>query len=206
MRKFEQKRCLRLNKMAAHGGREGQGDTTEQILELGTLLLKDFIYERIRRHGDQKTEVTRAQLGGSEICDPGEKRLAHCLQEIGDVLDGNVELQNMINCSSLMPTKEVFVKVAIEIFADGKFNWGRVVTLFYFACRLIIKALLTSLPDIIKTIIDWTIGYLREHLLHWIREQGGWEGMRSYFGTPGWQMVGVIIAGVITFAIVVRKM
>ncbi|XP_077591090.1 apoptosis regulator BAX-like [Stigmatopora nigra] len=191
--------------MAAHAGREGQGDTTEQIVELGTTLLKDFIYERIRRYADHTTEVTRAQLGGTEICNPTEKKLAACLQEIGDVLDGNMELQSMINCSTLSPTKEVFVKVAIEIFADGKFNWGRVVTLFYFACRLIIKALMSSLPDIIQTIIDWTIGYIREHLLHWIREQGGWEGMRSFFGTPGWQVAGVVLAGVITFAFVVRK-
>lgn len=46
---------------------------------------------------------------------------------------------SMINDSALMPTKEVFMKVAMEIFSDGKFNWGRVVALFYFACRLVIK-------------------------------------------------------------------
>lgn len=46
---------------------------------------------------------------------------------------------SMINDSALQPTKEVFVKVAYEIFSDGKFNWGRVVALFYFACRLVIK-------------------------------------------------------------------
>lgn len=45
----------------------------------------------------------------------------------------------MINDSSLIPSKDVFWKVALEIFSDGKFNWGRVVALFYFACRLVIK-------------------------------------------------------------------
>ena len=45
----------------------------------------------------------------------------------------------MINDSALEPTKDMFMKVAIEIFSDGKFNWGRVVALFYFACRLVIK-------------------------------------------------------------------
>lgn len=33
----------------------------------------------------------------------------------------------------------MFLRVAVEIFSDGKFNWGRVVALFYFACRLVIK-------------------------------------------------------------------
>ena len=45
----------------------------------------------------------------------------------------------MIDDSSLIPTKDVFMRVAVEIFSDGKFNWGRVVALFYFACRLVIK-------------------------------------------------------------------
>lgn len=52
-----------------------------------------FIYERVQRHGDSKTTVTRAQLGGGELCDPNHKKLAMCLQQIGDELDGNVELQ-----------------------------------------------------------------------------------------------------------------
>lgn len=45
----------------------------------------------------------------------------------------------MIENSGLSPTKDVFMRVAIEIFSDGKFSWGRVVALFYFACRLVIK-------------------------------------------------------------------
>lgn len=47
--------------------------------------------------------------------------------------------RRMINDSALKPTKDMFMKVALEIFSDGKFNWGRVVALFYFACRLVIK-------------------------------------------------------------------
>lgn len=45
----------------------------------------------------------------------------------------------MIDDSALKPTKDMFMKVAFEIFSDEKFNWGRVVALFYFACRLVIK-------------------------------------------------------------------
>lgn len=52
-----------------------------------------FVYERVRRHGDGDAEVTRSQLGGVELCDPSHKRLAQCLQQIGDELDGNMQLQ-----------------------------------------------------------------------------------------------------------------
>ncbi|XP_029364123.1 BCL2 associated X, apoptosis regulator a [Echeneis naucrates] len=191
---------------SSHPAGGDQGNTKEQILEVGAVLLKDFIYQRVQQHGDGNAQVTRAQLGGRELVDPNHKKLAECLQKIGDELDGNVELQRMINDPSVNPTKDMFLKVAIEIFSDGKFNWGRVVALFYFACRLVIKALVTQVPDIIRTIISWTMDYLRENVINWIREQGGWEGIRSYFGTPTWQTVGVFLAGVLTTVIVIRKM
>lgn len=35
--------------------------------------------------------------------------------------------------------KKLFFRVAKEMFADGTFNWGRVVALFYFACKLVLK-------------------------------------------------------------------
>ncbi|XP_037112795.1 apoptosis regulator BAX-like [Syngnathus acus] len=192
--------------MAAHPGGGGLGDAKEQILELGTVLLKDFIFERVRRHGDNSTLVTRDQLGGGQICDPNHKKLAECLQKIGDELDGNAELQRMINCPSLRPSKEVFLKVAVELFSDGKFSWGRVVTLFYLACRLVIKALMNQVPDIIRTIISFAIEYFRDHFVNWIWEQGGWESIGSYFGTPTWQTVAVFTAGVIATILVTRQM
>lgn len=182
------------------------GNSVDQILEVGAVLLKDFIYERVKRNGDNNAVITREQLGGGELCDPNHKKLAQCLQQIGDELDGNVHLQEMINDPLLSPTKEMFLKVAVEIFSDGKFNWGRVVALFYFACRLVIKALVTKVHDIIRRIIIWTIDYLQEHVINWIREQGGWEGIRSHFGTPTWQTVAVFLAGVLTTVLVVRKM
>ncbi|PWA17865.1 hypothetical protein CCH79_00008234 [Gambusia affinis] len=180
-------------------------NSSEQIVEVGAVLLKDFIYERIRRHVDSDAVVTREQFGAQELCE-NHKKLAQCLQQIGDELDGNMELQKMIDDSSLSPSKDVFMKVAVQIFSDGRFNWGRVVALFYFACRLVIKALVTKIPDIIRTIINWTLDYLRDHVINWIREQGGWEGIRSYFGTPTWQTLGVFLAGVLTTVLVMRKM
>uniref|UniRef100_A0A3Q2V329 BCL2 associated X, apoptosis regulator a n=1 Tax=Haplochromis burtoni TaxID=8153 RepID=A0A3Q2V329_HAPBU len=204
--------------MASHpgGGDQGSGSYRQQIKYIYfdsdsmayccVFVLYSFIYERVQRQGDGNNAVTREQLGGSQLTDPKHKKLAQCLQQIGDELDGNVELQRMINDSSLCPTREVFMRVAYEIFSDGIFNWGREVALFYFACRLVIKALVTQIPDIIRTIISWTIDYLREHVINWIREQGGWEGIRSYFGTPTWQTVGVFLAGVLTTVLVIRKM
>ncbi|XP_004071362.1 apoptosis regulator BAX isoform X2 [Oryzias latipes] len=188
--------------MASHPG-GGDQEKSKELLDVGTKLLKNFICERVRRNLQDDSEVVRQQLGAEELVDPNHKRLAQCLQQIGDELDGNVELKRLIDDSSLSPSKEVFLKVALEIFSDGVYNWGRVVTLFYFACRLVIKALITKVPDIIRTIFTWTIDYLRDYVIAWIREQGGWDGI---FGTPGWQTLAVFVAGVLTAAVVIRKM
>nr|XP_033817750.1 apoptosis regulator BAX isoform X2 [Geotrypetes seraphini] len=102
--------------------------------------------------------------------------------------------------------REVFFRVAMEMFSDGNFNWGRVVALFYFACKLALKALCAKIPELIRTFINWTMDYLREHLLHWIQEQGGWQALLSYFGTPTWQTVGIFVAGVLTASLTIWKM
>nr|XP_029481269.1 apoptosis regulator BAX-like [Oncorhynchus nerka] len=192
----------------SRGGDSGNG--TDRVLELGRTLLTDFIYERIRirRHADSSTQlsVSRTQLGGNELCDPNPKKLALYLEQIGNELDGNTQLQSMLNDTALQPSHGVFMRVAREIFSDGKFNWGRVVALFYFASRLVIKAQLTKVPDIIRTIISWTTDYLRDHVINWIRDQGGWEGIRSYFGTPTRHTVGLFLAGVLTTVLVMRRM
>ncbi|XP_059204246.1 apoptosis regulator BAX-like [Centropristis striata] len=189
--------------MASQAGGGNKG--TAKDLEETENLLKDFIYQRSQRNGDGNTTVTREQLGGGAPCDPIHKKLGKCLQKVGDELDGNVKYKSLINDPSLKPTKETFIRVATAVFSDGKFNWGRVVTLFCFAYHLVIKALENRVPDIIKTIIRWTMDYFQEHVIQWIRAQGGWEAVWSYFGTPTWQVVGVLLAGILTGFLVVRQ-
>ncbi|XP_073512109.1 apoptosis regulator BAX [Phyllobates terribilis] len=175
----------------------GAGVSTEQIMQTGDLLLRGFIMDRVQR--SSATEAAGIpELGVVEQGNPSTKRLCECLRKIGDELDGNMELQRMIEQVQGNPPKEVFLQVATEMFADGNFNWGRVVALFYFACKLVLKALWSQVPQMIRTIIDWTMEYLRDHVVQWIRDQGGWEGLLSYFGTPTLQTVGVFVAGLLT--------
>uniref|UniRef100_A0A4W3JNU0 BCL2 associated X, apoptosis regulator n=1 Tax=Callorhinchus milii TaxID=7868 RepID=A0A4W3JNU0_CALMI len=163
-----------------------------------------FIMDRTQRGAeDCEVLVTVSDLGGraDELNKPCLKRLGVCLRQIGDELDGNVELQRMINRISTSCPKETFFQVAKELFSDGVINWGRVVTLFYFACKFVVKAVCQKLPELIQTIITWTLEYIQENILQWIREHGGWDAI---LGTPTWQTVSIFILGVITTLVVVR--
>ncbi|XP_039724453.1 apoptosis regulator BAX isoform X3 [Pteropus medius] len=71
--------------------------------------------------------------------DASTKKLSECLKRIGDELDSNMELQRMIAAVDTDSPREVFFRVASEMFSDGNFNWGRVVALFYFASKLVLK-------------------------------------------------------------------
>ena len=45
----------------------------------------------------------------------------------------------MVNQVSINSPYETFSDVAKELFCDGIYNWGRIVTLFYFTYKLILK-------------------------------------------------------------------
>ncbi|XP_072445088.1 apoptosis regulator BAX-like [Chiloscyllium punctatum] len=186
------------------GEQQGLDQVSEQIMRTGVTLLRGFIIDRTNRGADGcEKPLTITELGGKEdeLCNPEVKRLGVCLRQIGDDLDSNMELQRMIENIGNQCPKEMFFRVAKEQFADGVINWGRVVTLFYFACKLVVKAFCQKIPELIQTIISWTMEYIRENILRWIRDHGGWEAI---LGTPTWQTIGIFTLGVITTLVVVR--
>ncbi|NWS05209.1 BAX regulator, partial [Motacilla alba] len=131
---------------------------------------------------------------------PDTKRLSECLRRIGDELDSNMELQRMIEQVGCDAPKKLFFRVAKEMFADGTFNWGRVPP------PRSRQALCTKVPELVQTILRWTMEYLQEHVLAWIQAQGGWEGLLSHFGTPTWQTITIFAAGVLTASLTIWKM
>ncbi|KAG9264204.1 apoptosis regulator BAX [Astyanax mexicanus] len=178
---------------------QGEGYAVN-LLRIGYRLLINFISERLQRTLEIDAAVTKNLLDETEeVPDPNIKKVGQRLQQFGDELDNDTELKKMIN--NLMPTKEVFLKIAYEIFSDWKFNWGRVVALFYFACEFV-----KMVPDIISNIISWTLEFMRDHVIAWISGQGGWDAILSQIEAPSWTTVTAFVAGVLTTALIVNKM
>lgn len=57
--------------------------------------------------------------------------------------------------------REVFFRVAADMFADGNFNWGRVVALFYFASKLVLKVSscrsLAGPGVYLRSVVTWVV-------------------------------------------------
>ncbi|CAF1337703.1 unnamed protein product, partial [Rotaria magnacalcarata] len=60
------------------------------------------------------------------------------------------------------------------LFRDGIYNWGRIVTLFFFTYKLIIKSLRDQPASILQVLVDWTVRFVKELVAPWIVGKGGW--------------------------------
>ncbi|KAK2165445.1 hypothetical protein LSH36_50g05049 [Paralvinella palmiformis] len=65
--------------------------------------------------------------------------VAHALKVIGDELDRDERFRSLVDGINITESRQTFYNVAMKLFGDGNFNWGRVVALFYFAYRLVVK-------------------------------------------------------------------
>lgn len=72
-----------------------------------------YIFQRIRRDGDDNTVVTREQLGGQELSDPGHKAILQSIHQISDELDGNAELQRQASflLNGQMPVQQLKITI-----------------------------------------------------------------------------------------------
>ena len=66
------------------------------------------------------------------------------------------------------------------IFQSG-INWGRIVAFFKFGGVVAHHLVEKQRSDMVQHVVDWTVTYIAENLLPWIREQGGWDAFVAHF-------------------------
>ncbi|XP_067934291.1 apoptosis regulator BAX-like isoform X2 [Watersipora subatra] len=177
----------------AYGEAADETDNRRQVIgNQARVLMASFIRDRIDRDGlgDQIREEDLYEPGtprGPPVVGENYREIGMALRQIGDELDGDHRLQDMIDGVSADSSEVTFLDVAKEIFKDGQYNWGRVVMLFYFAYKMAKKAL--SNVSIIRTVIEWVVKFIRDYVAGWIISRGGWSAIQEYFGSSTGQAV-----------------
>ncbi|XP_041846950.1 apoptosis regulator BAX [Melanotaenia boesemani] len=184
----------------ARGAEGGEDVVDDPILEQGAVVLRGYVIERINTE-DPARHVSSEDLGGrpDEQQDPQVKEVVEQLLKIAEELNRNAEFQRLVNQVQGNCAKDIFMKVARSIFADG-INWGRVVALFHLAYRLIHRALTTNHLENIRTVISWVLQVIRELLYSWLVQQGGWEGVVRSFSQ--WRKLAVVASVALVVAFV----
>ncbi|KFM74118.1 Apoptosis regulator BAX, partial [Stegodyphus mimosarum] len=121
-----------------------------------------------------------------ESCPATTRKEASVLKDLKEIVDAFrsnylFRIQNL--CSELDVTFDtvgsVLLGVSNELFSDG-ITWSRIIALFIFVAELTVQCLAQSFP---VTIVDITYEcfsrLVKENLLVWIEDHGGWEGLRS---------------------------
>jgi len=170
-------------------------EETEELTEEGQRILECFVIERLQQDGVEYVPALSAMhptvraVAKSSPSEPteAEKKIAHYLRIIGDSLDRDENLQELIETIPSGAPKETFLRVARAIFHDGIFNWGRIAALFYFAYRLIRKSL--DRITVVRNIIDWTTTLIAEYVTPWIAQHGGWDATISEVVEPSRQWI-----------------
>lgn len=118
-------------------------------------------------------------------------RVADHMSERHNILFSSIVRRLEVTPENILPS---FTNVVDEMFADGQYNWGRIVTVYAFAgwlaryccCRGACDASSVNKvsghdPESAKDIADRTGDYVAERLSTWIRKQGGWDVMDQFF-------------------------
>ena len=170
----------------------------KRVGEQGRYLMNLFIQERAENTPQQSVirDVCHADRTGPRpagFSDEALSDIALTLRRIGDDLAQNVELNNVIEQVPIHSTKDIFVKVCFQIFRDGNLNWGRVVAVFYFAYRLIIRTLAQGLDNIpwVRDMLSWAGNFIFQNVTQWVISRGGWKMIKEWFGPSNrtWMML-----------------
>ena len=136
------------------------------IYEEGKILLRDLIKYK---QDETLSPVNATAKTLRKLSDDIEERNPHLFTQMCSKL--NLSKHNVFSS---------FCNVAKEMFSDGIINWGRIATLFAFACQVAKHCLEHNIGDQVNHITDWTATFVGE--MGWIEQQGGWSAINNHFG------------------------
>lgn len=179
--------------------------SVEDVSEQTRYILEEFIIERAAEDGVDMGLV-RPIIDVDLTALPQYRQIqqiAHRLRMIGDELDADQRIKSMVNQVAVDSPYETFSSVAKELFSDGIYNWGRIVTLFYFTYKLILKSLRDEPASMLHFLIEWTVRFVREIVAPWIVQKGGWLViLREVVPQSHLTTIGIFLSGMVATFVV----
>ncbi|CAF0827138.1 unnamed protein product [Rotaria sp. Silwood1] len=174
--------------------------SVEDVTEETRYILEEFIIERATEDGvDMGLVKPIIDVDLSALPQYRQiQQIAHRLRMIGDELDADQRIKNMVDQVPINSPYETFSDVAKELFCDGIYNWGRIVTLFYFTYKLILKSLRDQPSSILHVFVEWTVRFVKEIVAPWIVRKGGWLViLRDVVPQSRLTTIGIFLSGII---------
>lgn len=176
--------------------RKGQvtPEAEEKVIEETEDVVRNFLFERytedLSSHSDDSSTEMAPQIQEfmNYTADPLSQasQVGRQLAKIGDDINRRYadEFGGMIQQLRITQDTayDVFARIANKIFAEG-INWGRVAALLCFAYRIVMEVLKEKrgqFAQFVKLIVHHVVRFIRETIVHWIAERGGWRDALNY--------------------------
>lgn len=170
-------------------------ESREEVIEETEDVVRNFLFERYYEDLSSQSEDSSTESSPPQIqefmnftADPLSRatQVGRQLARIGDDINSRYsdEFNDMIR--QLRITEDtaysVFERIANKIFAEG-INWGRIAALLCFAYRIVKKVMFEKASQIgqfVKLIIHHVVRFIREKIVSWIVQRGGWGDALNY--------------------------
>nr|AYC76540.1 Bcl-2 antagonist/killer protein [Perna viridis] len=169
-------------------------ESKEEVIEETEDVVRNFLFERYTEDLSSQSDDSSTEMAPqipefmNFTADPlcRATQVGRQLARIGDDINMRYsdEFNDMIR--QLRITEDtaysVFERIANKIFAEG-INWGRIAALLCFAYRIVKKVMkekISQIGQFVKLIIHHVVRFIRERIVNWIVEKGGWGDALNY--------------------------
>ena len=188
------KKVANINdKCTSNSSAEGSTDYTKKksiFKEQVRVLLLFFIQKQMKNTPVEPVihrlcQVDREAILNCGFTEKSVQDILLILNRIGDEISQNNAVEIFVQSVPLGCARDVFFDLCIKVFADGVINWGRIVTLFYVAFRLVIRCANHKGDDImwIKQLLVWVVDFVVRYFAEWILSKGGWSTVQEWVRT-----------------------
>ena len=152
----------------------GEKPTPAEVLSQSEILIKDYIYNRLKR-SNLLTMKAELKGEGATYSDVSQQiiKIGTELEKMHPHLYKSVSLQLNMPLASENIVKKTVASLADQLFKQS-ITWAKIVALFSLAGAIACDVVQQDHSQFVSTLVDSFQDAVKVHLRSWIIEQGGW--------------------------------